>query len=66
MMPSPCAADKEHRELAGVPEEVMFTSKPRWLIPCRTADPRGDTMITTNYRRRIGKGIHIECRSGNS
>ena len=28
-LPEGCAADKEHRELAGVPEEVMFATKPQ-------------------------------------
>ena len=28
-LPEPCAADEEHRELAGVPEEVMFATKPQ-------------------------------------
>jgi SRSO17 transposase len=28
-MPEACAADDEHRELAGVPEEVIFASKPQ-------------------------------------
>ena len=28
-LPEGCAADEEHRELAGVPEEVMFSSKPQ-------------------------------------
>jgi len=28
-LPGGCAADEEHRELAGVPEEVMFASKPQ-------------------------------------
>ena len=28
-LPEGCAADEEHRELAGVPEEVMFASKPK-------------------------------------
>jgi SRSO17 transposase len=28
-LPEGCAADEEHRELAGVPEEVMFASKPQ-------------------------------------
>ena len=27
-LPEACAADEEHRELAGVPDEVMFTTKP--------------------------------------
>src|SRR5438552_2181085 len=28
-LPEACAGDEEHRELAGVPEEVMFASKPQ-------------------------------------
>jgi len=28
-LPGACAADEEHRELAGVPEEVLFASKPQ-------------------------------------
>ena len=28
-LPEACAADEEHRELAGIPEEVMFASKPQ-------------------------------------
>ena len=28
-LPEMCAADEEHRELAGVPEEVMFATKPQ-------------------------------------
>lgn len=28
-LPEGCAADEEHREMAGVPDEVMFASKPR-------------------------------------
>lgn len=28
-LPGACAADEEHRELAGVPEEVTFASKPQ-------------------------------------
>jgi SRSO17 transposase len=28
-LPEACAADEEHRELAGVPEEVMFATKPQ-------------------------------------
>jgi hypothetical protein len=27
--PEACAADEEHRELAGVPEHVMFATKPQ-------------------------------------
>ncbi len=36
-LPEGCAADEEHRELAGIPEEVMFATKPGWLTPCWTA-----------------------------
>ena len=28
-LPEGCAADEEHRELAGVPEEVMFATRPQ-------------------------------------
>ena len=28
-LPEACAADEEHRELAGVPEQVMFATKPQ-------------------------------------
>ena len=28
-LPGTCAANEEHRELAGVPEEVMFATKPK-------------------------------------
>ena len=28
-LPEGCAADEEHRELAGVPEEVLFATKPQ-------------------------------------
>ena len=28
-LPEGCAADEEHRELAGVPEQVMIASKPQ-------------------------------------
>jgi SRSO17 transposase len=28
-LPEGCAADDEHRELAGIPEEVMFATKPQ-------------------------------------
>ena len=27
-LPEACAADEEHRKLAGVPEEVLFATKP--------------------------------------
>ena len=28
-LPEGCAADEEHRELAGVPEQVVFATKPQ-------------------------------------
>jgi DDE superfamily endonuclease len=28
-LPEACAADEEHRELAGIPEEVVFATKPQ-------------------------------------
>ena len=31
-LPEACA-DEEHRELVGVPEEVMFATKPSWPAP---------------------------------
>jgi hypothetical protein len=33
-LPGACAADEEHRELAGVPEEVMFATKPELAGRC--------------------------------
>jgi SRSO17 transposase len=33
-LPEACAADEEQRELAGVPEEVMFATKPSWPGRC--------------------------------
>ncbi|MGH3175731.1 MAG: IS701 family transposase [Streptosporangiaceae bacterium] len=42
-LPGTCAADDEHRELAGVPEEVMFATKPelagKLLARARARDP---------------------------
>ena len=59
-LPGTCAADEEHRELAGVPEEVMFATKPELAnYPTRACgladkvaagwfralpDPRGTTL----------------------
>jgi SRSO17 transposase len=50
-LPGKCAADDEHRELAGVPEQVTFATKPELAgallqrahqrgIPCRLRDRR--------------------------
>ena len=44
-LPEGCAADEEHRELAGVPEEVLFATKPQLagalLDRAVPGDPRG-------------------------
>ena len=43
-LPEGCAADEEHRELAGVPEEVLFATKPQLadVLPdhAHPGDPR--------------------------
>ena len=39
-LPEACAADEEHRELAGIPEEVMFATKPQLAEACWTARTR--------------------------
>ena len=51
-LPRACAADEEHRELAGVPEEVMkrITSQPS--PPALECLRRCHTVITTNYTCR--------------
>ena len=51
-LPEGCAADEEHRELAGVPEEVMFATKrelARALL--RRARQRGDPRRLRDRRR---------------
>jgi hypothetical protein len=35
--PAVPAADEEHRELAEVPEQVLFATKPHWLMSCWAA-----------------------------
>jgi SRSO17 transposase len=60
-LPEACAADEEHRELAGIPEEVMFASKPQLagsLIECahsrgiRAAFVAGDEVYGGRELRR--------------
>ena len=38
-LPEACAADEEHRELAGVPEEVIFATKPQLASRLIERDP---------------------------
>ena len=46
-LPEGCAADEEHRELAGVPEEVLFTTKPQLAGTCWTArSPWGSALAS--------------------
>jgi hypothetical protein len=40
-LPEACAADDEHRELDGVPEEVMFASRPQLAGTCWPAQSLG-------------------------
>jgi hypothetical protein len=49
-LPEACAADEEHRELTGVPEEVMFAAKPQLV--------GGVTPVT---RRVPSTGLRIFC-----
>ena len=55
-LPEACAADEEHRELAGVPEEVMFASKPQLAdtLLDRAAAP-------AQHRHPIGEIGHTGC-----
>jgi SRSO17 transposase len=64
-LPEACAADEEHRELAGVPEEVMFASKPELagdLLACahergiRAAFVAGDEVYSGRRLRRAIRG----------
>ncbi len=60
-LPQACAADEEHRELAGVPEEVMFATKPQLAgalldraqsAGIRAAFVAGDEMYSGRQLRR--------------
>jgi SRSO17 transposase len=48
-LPEGCAADEEHRELAGVPEDVMFAARPR------LADALPDRAVPGDRRRLRGR-----------
>ena len=75
-LPGECAADEEHRELAGVPEEVMFATKPelaRALLQrahqraIRAAFVTGDEVYGGRDLRRtiraLGMGYVLAVRS---
>jgi SRSO17 transposase len=64
-LPGACAADEEHRELAGVPEEVMFASKPELAGDLlarahgrgiRAAFVAGDEVYSGRQLRRVVRG----------
>jgi len=73
-LPGACAADEEHRELAGVLEEVMFAAKPELAGELLArAHERGIRAVTAagdevyggrQLRRAIrGRGMGYVCRS---
>jgi SRSO17 transposase len=73
-LPGACAADEEHRELAGVPEEVMFATKPELAGDLltrahergiRAAFVAGDEVYSGRQLRRAirGRGMGMCWRS---
>ena len=53
-LPGACAADEEHRELAGVPEEVMFATKPELARGAAAAGaPAGGPRWLRDRRRSL-------------
>ena len=53
-LPEGCAADEEHRELAGIPEEVVFATKPQLASALLDhAHARGDPRRLRGRRRGI-------------
>src|SRR5215813_8186988 len=76
-LPERCAADEEHRELAGVPEEVMFATKPQLAasllghaqsLGIRAAFVAGDEVYGGRELRRSirerGMGYVMAVRAG--
>src|ERR1700757_3590716 len=68
--PGGCAADEEHRELAGVPEEVMFATKPQLAaallehaqsLGIRAAFVAGDEVYGGRELRRSIRGGGMGC-----
>jgi SRSO17 transposase len=53
-LPEGCAADEEHRELAGVPEEVMFATKPQ--LASGLPDRAQSLGIRANHSVTAGSG----------
>jgi SRSO17 transposase len=78
-LPEACAADEEHREQAGVPEEVMFASKPQLAgallerahdLGIRAAFVAGDEVYGGRQLRRDirqrGTGYVMEVRANHT
>src|SRR6185369_10683004 len=70
-LPEGCAADEEHRELAGVPEQVLFATKPQLAgalldrahaLGIRAAFVAGDEVYGgRELRRGIGSARWAMC-----
>jgi SRSO17 transposase len=61
-LPGACAADEEHRELAGVPEEVMFATKPELAgvpeeVMVATKPELAGTLLQRAHQRGIRAGF---------
>jgi SRSO17 transposase len=78
-LPGACAADEEHRELAGVPEQVMFASKPELAGDLlarahqrgiRAAFVAGDEVYSGRHLRRairaLGMGYVLAVRANHA
>jgi SRSO17 transposase len=69
-LPEGCAADEEHRELAGVPEEVLFATKPQLAsdlpdrahrLGIRAAFVAGDEVYGGRQLRRSIRQCEMGC-----